>query len=266
VWTLTPTLNQSGRIVPRDVLVGMTRRWWGGPGISVVLHAGLLFTLIWIAAHPSRIDASAAVASTRTKFVFTVGPRGAGGGDPVVAVPRVPPRSGNTRRLVIDAPPTIMNVDPPPAVPSITTQEIDILPGAAMPVDGTDPRGSGPGRGGGKGPGNGPGDGPGEGPGAGVVYEAGVGGVSDPRLIHEVKPNYTVDAMRGKIQGVVIMEVVVLADGTVDPARIHITHAIEPGLDQQAVIAVRQWRFRPSLRLGQPVASRVLVELQFTLR
>ena len=72
--------------------------------------------------------------------------------------------------------------------------------------------------------------------------------------------------MRAKIQGVVIMEVVVLADGSVDPNRIRITRTLDRGLDEQAVIAVRQWRFNPSVRLGHPVASRVIVELAFTLR
>ena len=81
-----------------------------------------------------------------------------------------------------------------------------------------------------------------------------------------MKPNFTVDAMRAKIEGRVVMDVVVLADGSVDPARMRITHSLDRGLDQQAVMAVRQWRFRPSLRFGKPVASRVIVELDFTLR
>jgi periplasmic protein TonB len=122
--------------------------------------------------------------------------------------------------------------------------------------------GSGTGGGDGRGPGNGSGDGLG----AGDVYESGSGGVSAPSLIYEVKPNFTVDAMRAKIQGIVLMDVVVLANGSVDPARIRITRSLGPGLDQQALIAVRQWKFRPSRRLGQPVASRVTVELAFTLR
>jgi TonB family protein len=58
----------------------------------------------------------------------------------------------------------------------------------------------------------------------------------------------------------------VLANGTVDPRRIRITRSLDPGLDREAAIAVRQWRFRPSTRLGQPVASRVTIELSFMLR
>jgi len=163
-------------------------------------------------------------------------------------------------------PQSLTNVEPPPvaSVPVITAQDVDFLPGAPMPVDGsTAGRGSGPGPGGG---GNGPGLGPGDGPGVGEVHVAGSGGVSNPALIHEVKPNYTADAVRGKVQGIVIMEVTVLANGTVDPGSIRITRSLEPGLDREATIAVRQWRFRPSQLLGRPVSSRVVIELGFTLR
>jgi protein TonB len=83
-----------------------------------------------------------------------------------------------------------------------------------------------------------------------------------------VKPNYTGDAMRAKLQGVVEMEAVVLPDGTVDPNRIKITRSLDAtfGLDQQAIIAVKQWRFRPGTLKGQPVPVIVNVELTFTLR
>ena len=72
--------------------------------------------------------------------------------------------------------------------------------------------------------------------------------------------------MRAKIQGIVIMDIIVLADGTVDPGRIRITRSLEPGLDNQAVIAVKQWRFQPSMRLGKAVAAWVTVELTFIVR
>jgi protein TonB len=244
----------------------MTRRWWGGPGISAVLHAVLFVLLIYVAAHPSQAAATAAGQSRPMRFVYTVaaGAAGAGGGTPTAAAPRAAHRPASAPVVTI-APRTLTNVEPLPAaaVPVITAQAFDVLPGAPMPIDGsTIGKGSGPGAGGGRGPGLGPG----EGPGASDVYTAGVGGVSEPTLIHEVRPNYTVDAMRGKIQGVVIMEVEVLANGTVDRNQIRITRSLDTGLDREAVIAVRQWRFRPSMLLGQPVASRVIVELAFTLR
>ena len=244
----------------------MNGRWWGGSGISIAFHAALLLVLIYAAARPSQLDATPSVPSRPTKFIVTVGAIGlgpiGGGGDGSTA-PRTA-RVPQARPLDIVTPQAMTLVEPIPVgvVPMIAMQDVERLPGASYPVDGTAlGNGSGPGGGGGHGPGNGPGDGPG----VAEVYDAGVGGVSAPRLIYEVKPNFTVDAMRAKIQGVVLMDVIVLPDGSVD-ARIRITRSLDPGLDLQAMIAVRQWRFRPAIRLGQPVASRVTIELAFTLR
>jgi periplasmic protein TonB len=246
----------------------MTRRWWGGPGISLVLHAALFLVLVWLAGRPSSLDATGATPSRRTRFIHVVTPGrlgGPGGATTAAAGTPRPARVPDTRPLDVVAPRTIENVATRPvaAVPAITTEDITLVPGAPMPVDGTTP---GAAVGSGAGAGRGPGMGPGAGPGVGDVYEAGVGGVSDPKLIHEVKPSFTIDAMRAKIQGIVVLEVVVRADGTVDPASVRVTRSLDPGLDREAVNAVRAWRFRPSLRLGQPVASRVVVELAFTLR
>jgi periplasmic protein TonB len=244
----------------------MTRRWWGGPGISVVLHTALFVALIYVAAQPSQVGATAASVSPRLKFIYTVtpGPPGSGGASPDAGSPRMM-RARDSAPVEIVPPRSITNVEPLPAaaVPVISAQDVDVLPGAPMAIDGTTVGGrSGSGAGGERGPGMGPG----EGPGAGDVYTPGVGGVSDPKLISEVKPNYTADGIRARIQGLVTMEVEILANGSVDPRRIRITRSLDPGLDREAVIAVRQWRFRPSMRLGQPVASRVIVELAFTLR
>lgn len=126
--------------------------------------------------------------------------------------------------------------------------------------------GAGTGVGTGIGPGRGSGLGPGEGGGTGGgVYRPG-NGVVPPKLLREVKPQYTADAMRAKIQGVVELEAVVLPDGSVGEVRI--VRSLDPvfGLDQEAVKAVKQWRFIPGTRFGQPVAVLVGVELQFTLR
>lgn len=245
----------------------MTRRWWGGPGISLVLHAALLAALLYVAARHSPVAATDSGTATPIKMVYItrLGLPGSGSGDPQASAPRTM-RAPESAPIQIMPARSLTNVEPPPVatVPVITTQDVDVLPGAPMPVDGsTAGRGSGPCAGGG---GNGPGIGPGNGPGIGEVYAAGTGGVSNPALVHEVKPNYTVDAMRGKVQGIVIMEVTVLANGTVDPGSIRIIRSLEAGLDREATVAVRQWRFRPSQLFGRPVASRVIVELGFTLR
>lgn len=88
-----------------------------------------------------------------------------------------------------------------------------------------------------------------------------------PRVIHEQKPNYTNEAMRAKVQGAVMMEAIVMPDGSVGP--VQITHSLDRvfGLDQEAMRTVKQWRFIPGLdRGGKPVPVRVAIEMTFTLR
>ena len=72
--------------------------------------------------------------------------------------------------------------------------------------------------------------------------------------------------MRAKVQGVALVECVVMPDGTVSNA--HIVKSLDSvfGLDQEAIKAARLWRFVPGKRFGQPVPVIVTIELTFTLR
>lgn len=126
----------------------------------------------------------------------------------------------------------------------------------------------GAGTGQGTGIGNGQGSGLGEGSGGGTgggVYRPG-NGVDSPRLLRSVRPSYTAEAMRAKVQGVVRLEGVVLPDGSVGDVKI--TRSLDPvfGLDQEAIKAAKQFRFVPGTRFGQPVAVLVSFEIEFTLR
>ena len=85
-------------------------------------------------------------------------------------------------------------------------------------------------------------------------------------MLREVRPNYTADAMRAKVQGTVWVEAVVLQDGTVGEAKIVRSLDSTFGLDEEALKAARQWRFAPGTRFGQPVPVLVTIELTFTLR
>jgi TonB family protein len=124
--------------------------------------------------------------------------------------------------------------------------------------------GAGAGSGAGGGQGSGLEDGTGGGLGGGV-YRPG-SGVVNPRIVREVKPQYTSEAMRAKVQGTVLLECVVLADGTV--GRVDVVRSLDPtfGLDLEAIKAARQWRFQPGTRFGEPVNVMVTIELTFTLR
>jgi len=128
--------------------------------------------------------------------------------------------------------------------------------------------GSGGGVGTGVGTGIGPGSGPGLGPGSGGgtgggVYRPG-GGVSAPRIITQVKPSYTNEALFQKVQGTVVVEVIVTSEGR--PSQIRVIRSLDPALDQQAVTAVSQWRFEPGRLAGAPVDVRVTIMLDFSIR
>ncbi len=126
--------------------------------------------------------------------------------------------------------------------------------------------GAGTGAGAGIGPGTGSGLGPGSGGGTGGgVYQPG-NGVTLPRVLREVKPQYTSDAMRAKIQGTVLISCVVMPDGSVSD--VHVVRSLDPtfGLDQEAMKAARAWKFAPGTRMGEPVPVQISIELTFTLR
>ncbi len=159
-----------------------------------------------------------------------------------------------------------------PAMPMASAMEtrpgiFEGLMAASMLSQGSGSDGSaGTGAGGGVGSGQGDGLGPGEGGGVGGgVYRPGAG-IQIPRPIREVKPRYTAEAMRAKIQGSVWLAAVVLADGTV--GNVTVTKSLDSifGLDEEAVRATKQWRFIPGNRFGEPVAVQVVIELTFTLR
>lgn len=126
--------------------------------------------------------------------------------------------------------------------------------------------GGGTGAGAGIGPGQGPGLGPGTGGGAGGGFYRPGSGVENPKLLREVKPAYTADAMRAKIQGAVWLECIVMPDGTVGDVRVIRSLDSTFGLDQEAIKAAKQWRFQPGTRFGEPVPVLITIELTFTLR
>ena len=158
-------------------------------------------------------------------------------------------------------------------IPAVTlSAENEFSPGLIESKENTTSQGTGinggAGTGSGTGIGSGQGSGLGEGSGGGTgggVYRPG-NGVESPRLLRSVRPNYTAEAMRAKVQGIVKLEGVVLADGTVGDLKV--TRSLDPifGLDQEAIKAAKQFRFVAGTRFGEPVAVLVSFEIEFTLR
>jgi TonB family protein len=211
---------------------------------------------------------------------------GGGGGNKMKEPPKVAELPGKDKITVpVEKPPKLevkleAKNEPPPQVEQLNIPakmlgaSTESLPGIIENAPGppTLSLGSGTGSGAGTGTGSGIGSGVGSGLGAGFgggtgggVYQPG-NGVSLPRIIREVKPQYTSDAMRAKIQGAVLLQCTVRQDGSVSD--IQVVRSLDPtfGLDQEAIKAARQWRFAPGTRMGQPVSVQITIELTFTLR
>jgi len=123
----------------------------------------------------------------------------------------------------------------------------------------------GEGHGNGVGNGNGNGVGPGQGWNTGGGYpNAGTGGFGTPVCLYCPRADYSDEAMKVKVQGVVELLAVVTVDGRVTD--IHVAKGLGFGLDEKAVEAVRTWRLRPALGPdGRPAAVREIVEVAFQL-
>jgi protein TonB len=91
-------------------------------------------------------------------------------------------------------------------------------------------------------------------------------GVTMPSVITQVKPEYTPQAQAARIEGRVLLNIVVLDDGAVGTVVVERSLDTMFGLDEQAVKAMKEWKFKPGTKDGKAVAVRVHVEMTFTLK
>lgn len=223
----------------------------------------------------------------RLVFLATPGPGGGGGGGGL-RQPRPPARAKRQgeRRMSSPVPPAEPEAPvappppdplPPPEDPEPVQAPVASVPSDPETQDGvleetTAEEANGPGDGGGAGTGEGTGLGEGQGSGLGEGSGGGTGGgpyrpgsgIEPPALLREVKPQYTEEARRRKVEGDVLLEIVVRHDGSVGDVRL--LRGLGSGLDQRAIDAVRQWRFAPARRHGTPVDVLVEVAVEFKLR
>jgi TonB family protein len=253
--------------------------------VSALIHGGFLVLGLWVLANPP--EALTNLTDQLPKEIVwldTPGPGGGGGGggNRMPEPPRKAELKGAEKITVpVEKPPKLEMAKPEPTPPAqlvIPAQQtatgVMELPGmvSTLPTPAVPSQGSG--SGGGAGTGTGTGIGPGRGSGLGDGYGGGTGGgayrpgngVTSPEVIHEEKPQYTSEAMRAKVQGIVEVEAIVMPDGSV--SQVQIVRSLDDrfGLDQKAVEAVKRWRFRPGMRMGKAVPVLVNIELTFTLR
>jgi TonB family protein len=93
-----------------------------------------------------------------------------------------------------------------------------------------------------------------------IVFRAGKG-LTPPRIIKQVDPDYSESARKAGVEGSVIVKLVVDKDGS--PRNICIERSLRDDLDQSAARAVAQWRFKPATKDGEPVATWINAETSF---
>ncbi|HYB95743.1 MAG TPA: energy transducer TonB [Vicinamibacterales bacterium] len=265
--------------------------------VSTTVHglaiASILFiTSLGFAVADERTDSIPEPEPIRMVFLAVPGPGGGGGGGGL-KMKTPPPRAERKGLQKISSPipartlPPPMRPAPRPPEPPKPLEAKQLPPVMApiptKPAETQDregvlakapeaPPSQGPGTGGGAGTGQGTGLGQGDGTGIGEGSGGGYGGgpfrpgsgVEPPRLLREVRADYTDEARRANIEGEVELEIVVRRDGTVGDVKI--VRGLRGGLNDRAVQAVRQWRFAPGRMKGVPVDVVVEVGVEFRLR
>jgi len=207
-------------------------------------------------------------------------PMGGGGGGGEHHI--VEPTKGHLPQIVKTTPivkPQLLRIDHPKLAvqPAIKMPQQIKIPDSHMPNIGmpqstqvamaSQGPGTGSGFGASSGGGIGMGSGSGVGMGSGGGYGGGVmsvgGGVSAPRLIHSVDPEFTNQARAANLQGEVAIQLIVDAQG--HPQNIHVIKRLGMGLDQKAIAAVEQYRFSPAMFQGHPVAVQMVINVNFHL-
>ena len=90
------------------------------------------------------------------------------------------------------------------------------------------------------------------------------GDVTAPVVTYEVSPSYTAKAQKAGIEGIVSLAIKIDDTGSVVDA--HVREGLGYGVDEEAVKAIKTWKFKPAQKDGKPVAVKVIVQVTFKLR
>jgi protein TonB len=192
---------------------------------------------------------------------------GGGGGQrgPTPVTKGTPPKAADTQIVPPSKPPLVepkIKIDP-----TIEIQK-DIKMATSLPQIGVANSplvgmSMGNGSGTGLGSGNGSGIGPGSGGNMGGGPKRIGGGVSAPVLIFSVEPEFSEEARKAKVAGNVLVNLWVDTNG--NPSHVHVIRGVGMGLDEKAMEAVRQYKFKPAMENGKPVLVELNVEVNFQI-
>ncbi len=289
------TLAARGRaaLVPRGntMFLGLDqrvrRRSRGSTVLSVLMHVAIVAGILWLATvvHNPVVDTSTIVSPIQFTLYDPPPPpvmpvvkvRGGGGGGGAHQL--VAPIRGSLPKVIAKTP--VIPLEPP----KIDLPKMPLQPAAPvhMPQDNKMPNLGAPhseqvamtsqGQGGangfgfGLGGGVGSGHGTGQGPGSTSGYGGGImsvgGGVSAPEVIHSVQPQFTAQARNQNYQGVVAVQLIVDSQGF--PQDVRVVRHLGLGLDEEAIAAVKQYKFRPAIYEGHPVSVQMVIDVDFRL-
>ncbi|MDQ6699134.1 MAG: energy transducer TonB, partial [Acidobacteriota bacterium] len=85
-----------------------------------------------------------------------------------------------------------------------------------------------------------------------------------PKVLQKTDPAYTDAATKAKIQGTVLLDLEISPEGFAQ--NVQVARRLDPGLDENAVFSVRQWRFQPGMKDGEPVTVAATIEINFHLK
>jgi periplasmic protein TonB len=256
--------------------------------ISFVIHAAVISAILWVTLrqHAVVTAAKALVAPVNITLyapppppkVLPVAPKqgGGGGGGAHQVIEPIKGRPPVVAKAPIINAPQILRIDHPklgveptmqvkiPDNSNLANFGMSNSPQIKLASQGS---GSGSGFGQGAGGGIGMGRGVGAGPGSGGGYGGGVmsvgGGVSAPQIIHSVDPQFTDQARQADYQGTVSIQLIIDSQG--NPQNVRVVRHLGMGLDEKAMEAVRQYRFRPAMYQGHAVAVQMIVNVDFHL-
>jgi len=177
---------------------------------------------------------------------------------PRSSMPLVPPRLTHNDQPVLPAPPAVLDPDAPANSPVVTYL------GFPWMKSNTDSAGRGRGHGFGDSDGDGMGDGNGNGVGDGGDGSPYANVASTVACIYCSEPGYTEEARKAKLQGKLLLQVLVGDDGRAQ--RVRVLQGLGMGLDENAIETVRSWRFSPARDANKrPVPAWVTIETRFHL-
>jgi TonB family protein len=89
-------------------------------------------------------------------------------------------------------------------------------------------------------------------------------GIVPPKVLSKVDPEYTQEDKDAKVEGSVLLKIVVTSAGTAED--IQVVKSLTPGLDEKAIEAIKKWAFQPGTKDGQAVDVYATIEVNFRLK